>query len=281
MASGSTSWQWYRWFDTTKFHDMVPVEKNDYSCAALCKYTRRRYVSCFVKTPHLWCVQHCTLGVFQTRTRSCWMWALDPGWCSKVRFLGADSSLCVSQSLMSFLSTSLTSEVSLFYWNMNILIGTDPLGAQHWEKLGGWGMLHEERTIFLTLIIQTIVNALAKHQCHAAAGQDIEGRWVRNALRNRVASFICVVFCRVLGYFHPKMLQNLATRILCSGWLLWHVGAGQLVTGISCNRTSVITLHALLPSGKSCLRGTCSDGATLSSQGYPPGPEKNCVEARF
>lgn len=52
-------------------------------------------------------------------------------------------------------------------------------------------MLHEERTIFLALIIQTIVNALAKHQCHAAAGQDIEGRWVRNALRNRAASFIC------------------------------------------------------------------------------------------
>lgn len=190
-------------------------------------------------------------------------------------------SLCVSQSLMSFLSTSLTSEVGLFYWNMNFLIGTDPLGAQQWEKLGGWGMLHEERTIFLALIIQTVVNALAKHQCHAAAGQDIEGRWVRNALRNRVASFICGGFCRVLGHFHPKMLQNLATRILCSGWLLWHVGAGQLVTGISCNRTSVMKLHVLLPSGKSCLRGTCSDGATLSSQGYPPGPEKSCAEARF
>jgi len=142
-------------------------------------------------------------------------------------------------------------------------------------------MLHEERTIFLALIIQTVVNALAKHQCHAAAGQDIEGRWVRNALRNRVASFICGGFCRVLGHFHPKMLQNLATRILCSGWLLWHVGAGQLVTGISCNRTSVMKLHVLLPSGKSCLRGTCSDGATLSSQGYPPGPEKGCAEARF
>lgn len=90
------------------------------------------------------------------------------------------------------------------YWNMNFLIGTDPLGPQQWEKLGGWGVLHEERTIFLTFIIQAIVNALAKHQCHPVAGQDIEGRWVRNALRNRVASFICRGFCRVLGHFHPK-----------------------------------------------------------------------------
>lgn len=173
--------------------DMVPVEKNKYICAVLCKYTKRRSDFLFCKdTPPMVCA---TLHPRCLPNENAIL--LDVGIGSRLVFeskvFGCRfyPSLCVSQSLMSFLQTSLASEVGLFYWNMNFLIGTDPLGAQQWEKLGGWGMLHEERTIFFSTYHPTPLPNINAMQLRArtSKGDGCGMRWGTELLLSFVGGF--------------------------------------------------------------------------------------------